>query len=57
MKDDGNGWYSYTIDNCTSAKVLFNDGVNQIPGHNEPGFDVSGEEWYKDGNWYKSNPN
>ncbi|PJI09779.1 MULTISPECIES: TIM-barrel domain-containing protein [Clostridium] len=57
MTSDGNGWYSYTIENASSANILFNDGTNQVPAHNVPGFVVSGEEWYKDGAWYKTNPN
>ncbi|KHD38394.1 alpha-glucosidase [Clostridium acetobutylicum] len=56
MNSDGNGWYSYTINGLSSAKVLFNDKINQTPGRNQPGYDVTGEEWYENGTWYKSNP-
>ncbi|URZ01026.1 TIM-barrel domain-containing protein [Clostridium felsineum] len=56
MNSEGNGWYSYTIQNWTSAKVLFTDGNNQTPGKNQPGYDVTGEEWYENGTWYKNNP-
>lgn len=42
-------WYSYTITKYSSAKVLFNSGSNQIPPQNQPGFDVKGIVWYKDG--------
>lgn len=49
MEEVDNDWYSYTITKYSSAKVLFNDGTNQIPAQNEPGFDVSGIIWYKDG--------
>lgn len=56
MTSEGNGWYSYTIANWTSAKVLFNSGSNQIPAANQPGFDVTGEEWYSNGTWYTYNP-
>ncbi|PJI09778.1 MULTISPECIES: chitobiase/beta-hexosaminidase C-terminal domain-containing protein [Clostridium] len=56
MISEGNGWYSYTIKNWTSAKVLFTDGRNQTPGKNQPGYDVTGEEWCENGTWYQSNP-
>ncbi|MBU3215626.1 starch-binding protein [Clostridium estertheticum] len=56
MNSDGNSWYSYTIQNCSTAKVIFNDGKHQNPGMNQPGFDVTGEKWYEDGKWYTSNP-
>lgn len=42
-------WYTYTITKYSSAKVLFNSGSNQIPSQNQPGFEVSGIVWYKDG--------
>jgi len=50
MTQEGGNWYSYTIFNHDSVRVLFNDGNgNQIPGPGQPGFLVSGESWYKDG--------
>jgi len=57
MTQEGGNWYSYTIFNHDSVRVLFNDGNgNQIPGPGQPGFLVSGESWYKDGQWTNSNP-
>lgn len=59
MTSEGNGWYSYTIDKgATSAKVIFDDGKNQMPGASQPGMDVSaGESWYDGTTWSKVNPN
>ncbi len=37
-----------------SAKVVFNDENTQIPLQNQPGFDVTGIMWYKDGAWCDS---
>lgn len=56
MNSDGNGWYSYTIPQTSTAAVLFNDGKLQIPAANEPGLDVSKEAWYQDGKLYNYNP-
>lgn len=57
MTADGDGWYSYTIYGFDSVKVLFNNGGNiQIPAQNEPGFDVSGEMWYRNGEWTTERP-
>ena len=56
MEDIGDNWYKYTITKYSQAKVLFNDGNNQIPSAGEEGFDVSGFMWYKDGQWYNYNP-
>ena len=41
--------------NC--KKVIFsNNGADQYPGQNEEGLSVSGEKWYKSGNFYNQNP-
>ena len=47
-------WYVFTITKYSSAKVMFNDGNNQIPGQNQPGLDASGIMWYKNGIWCDS---
>ena len=57
MKNDGDNWYSYTISNFASVKVIFsNNGADQYPGQNEEGLSVTGEKWYKSGNFYNQNP-
>ncbi|TRX67528.1 starch-binding protein [Flammeovirga kamogawensis] len=52
MVADGNGWYSYTIENVSSANVLFHDGNGNQTGD----LTRSSEGWYMDGVWYNSNP-
>ena len=49
MTSVGDNWYTYTITKYSTAKALFNDGNNQVPAQNQPGFDVIGTMWYKDG--------
>ena len=57
MISDGDGWYTYKIYGFDSVKVLFNNGGNiQIPEQYEPGFDVSGEMWYRNGEWTTERP-
>ena len=57
MKNDGDNRYSYTMSNFASVKVIFgNNGADQYPGQNEEGLTVSGEKWYKSGNFYNQNP-
>jgi alpha-amylase len=56
MVSEGNGWYVYTINDWSKAKVLFNSGAKQLPGSGQAGFDVTGEMWYKNGTWYTSQP-
>ncbi len=47
MTSEGNGWYGYTISGMSSAQVIFsNNGSDQNPAQNEPGYSVSGEKWY-----------
>ena len=56
MEELSDDWYRFTITKYSNAKVIFNDGNNQLPGANNPGFDVSGAMWYENGIWYKYNP-
>lgn len=56
MQNIGSGWYKYTITRYSSAKVLFNDGINQMPASGQDGYDVTGVMWCRDGIWYKYNP-
>lgn len=54
MKNENNGWYSYTINNCISTNLQFN------PGNNSWKIDnltiTEGEWWYMDYKWHKENP-
>ena len=57
MTSDGNGWYSYVINGFDSARVIFSDnGSNQTPAQNEPGYLVSGEKWFVGSTAYDSEP-
>lgn len=56
MTDSGNGWYTYNISKYSEAKVLFNDGVHQLPASGEEGFTVHGKMWVKDGKIYNYDP-
>ncbi|MCI8669433.1 MAG: starch-binding protein [Lachnospiraceae bacterium] len=56
MEAAESGWYKCTITKYSVAKVLFNDGVHQIPEAEQEGFEVTGSMWYKDGIWYHVNP-
>lgn len=53
MYDEGNGVYSYTIEDCSSLSLLFNINGNKITGDLTI---TEGEWWYNAGNWYKENP-
>lgn len=53
MKSEGDGWYSYTIENCISTNLIFNNRGNDQTGDLTI---TEGEWWYKDGKWYKENP-
>ncbi|MNZ35345.1 Alpha-amylase precursor [compost metagenome] len=56
MQNEGNGWYSATIAGWSKAKVIFNSNGNQAPGASQPGYQVSGEKWIKDGTIYPNHP-
>ena len=49
----GDNWYTVTIPNVKSCRVMFHpagavSGVQQEPGQGEAGYEVSGEAWIKD---------
>ncbi|WP_281616372.1 starch-binding protein [Flammeovirga sp. SubArs3] len=52
MISEGNGWYRYTIEGATSSNLLFHNGS----GAQTSDLNRTGEGWYKDGQWYSSNP-
>lgn len=57
MSDDGEGWYSYTVNGFDRVKVIFSDkGNNQNPGQNQEGYLVESDMWYCSGNWYNHEP-
>lgn len=50
----GDRWFTVTIPNVKSCRVMFHpsgsvSGVQQEPGQGEAGYEVSGEAWIKDG--------
>ncbi|MBQ4129019.1 MAG: type I pullulanase [Ruminococcus sp.] len=50
----GDRWFTVTIPNVKSCRVMFHpagavSGVQQEPGQGERGYEVSGEAWIKDG--------
>ncbi|MGN1457103.1 MAG: starch-binding protein, partial [Acutalibacteraceae bacterium] len=57
MTDCGNGYWKYELDskfaNSSSVKVIFNNGSEQIPAAQQPGFDMkaSDKKLYEDGTW------
>jgi hypothetical protein len=51
MTNNGDGWYSYTFTNISSAVVIFNDGSSQTA--DLPRI-ITG--WYLDGVWYDTKP-
>lgn len=57
MQSEGGNWFKYKIIGFSNPKVIFsNNGNNQNPGANQEGFSVSGEMWYKNGQWYTEDP-
>lgn len=52
MQDNGNSWYSYTIDCATCSNIIFSDnGSNQTADLYR-----CNEGWYDNGTWYDENP-
>ncbi len=52
MKNEGNGLYSYTLpEGWDTAQVIFNDGANQIPAPNQPGYVLTNKMIYDNGIW------
>lgn len=52
MNHEGDGLYSYTLpEGWETANVIFNEGSNQIPSANQPGFVLQGKMIYQDGSW------
>ncbi len=51
MDSEGNGWLIHRIDGVTCANVIFNGNGSQTADLYR-----CGEGWYRDGNWYDSNP-
>lgn len=61
MISEGNGWYYYDlpVEWATAVtRVIFKDGIHQLPGAMQTGIQVSQETWiYSDGNTTTINPN
>lgn len=52
MNEEGDGWYSYTLENADCSNIIFSDNGNgQTPDLNR-----CGEGWYEDGIWYDQKP-
>ncbi|MBW7474940.1 starch-binding protein, partial [Paenibacillus oenotherae] len=49
MKDDGNGWYSYTITGWNKANVIFNSNGQQAPAAQQAGYLVTQNSWINNG--------
>ncbi|MGN0455793.1 MAG: type I pullulanase [Acutalibacteraceae bacterium] len=53
MTSEGSGWYVYPEIDVQSAKAMFTNGAAtgalQEPGANQPGYEVRGEVWIKNG--------
>lgn len=52
MTSEGNNWYYYEIPNVSSANLIFNGNGNQTGDLSR----TTGEWWFKDNQWYSSNP-
>ena len=52
MTSEGNNWYYYEIPNVSSANLIFNGNGNQTGDLSR----TAGEWWFKDNQWYSSNP-
>ncbi|MBU5593870.1 starch-binding protein [Amphibacillus sp. MSJ-3] len=54
VEDD---WYVYVFENAQSANIIFKDSSGrQIPGPNEPGFQIDRVGWYDGEKWLDSDP-
>lgn len=50
MVAEGNGWFTYTIEDAESARIIFKDANgNQLPGAQQAGLLVTEESWYDNG--------
>ena len=57
MANNGDGWYSVTVNAPHGLRVLFSDnGKSQHPGTNQPGYEVNGEAWFVGSTRYDSMP-
>ena len=52
MTNEGDGWYTYTLKNATSANVIFDYNGKQTADLSR----TTGEWWFYNGEWYSSNP-
>ena len=52
MTSEGNDWYYYEIPNITSTNLIFNGNGNQTADLSR----TYGEWWFKDNQWYSTNP-
>ena len=52
MSSEGSGWYGYTFTGKNKINFLINKDGQQTDDLSR----TSGEWWYKDGQWYSSNP-
>ena len=52
MTSEGNNWYYYEIPNVSSANLIFNGNGKQTADLSR----TAGEWWFKDNQWYSSNP-
>lgn len=52
MPSEGNNWYYYEIPNVSSANLIFNGNGKQTADLSR----TAGEWWFKDNQWYSSNP-
>ncbi|MNW40554.1 Alpha-amylase precursor [compost metagenome] len=60
MVAESNGYYKYTIQNTSSAKLIFRDASgNQYPAQNQAGVQRNAEGWYDatTSTWYNTDPN
>ena len=52
MTSEGNNWYYYEMPNVSSANLIFNGNGKQTADLSR----TAGEWWFKDNQWYSSNP-